>query len=98
MGQAGKRPKLRLFPFEPVIRARGGTHEDDFAVYVSYRIAGGGSFFGTLKVIRKTDGRLIFPFDGAPTLGPYSTKEDALEAATTLGTQIVEGDLKNPEL
>jgi hypothetical protein len=41
---------------------------------------------------------LLFPFDGAPTIGPYDSKEDALFAATALGAKIVEADIENPEV
>jgi hypothetical protein len=74
-----------------------GASTDDFAVYATYRMAHG-RFIGTLKVLRKTDSRLLFPYDGAPTIGPYDTKEAAILAATMPGTKLVEADLENPEL
>jgi hypothetical protein len=37
----------------------------DFAIYASYQINAGGMFVGLLKVVRKTDSRLLFPFEGA---------------------------------
>ncbi|OTP78072.1 hypothetical protein PAMC26577_05435 [Caballeronia sordidicola] len=52
---------------------------------------------GSLKVVRKTDSRLLFPFEGAPAIGPFDDKEQALRAATALGMQIVEADIANPE-
>jgi hypothetical protein len=97
MRQTGKKPKLVLFPHEACISARAGKSADDFAIYATYRIAHG-RFLGALKVVRKTDSRLLFPFDGAPTIGPYDTKEDALRAATALGAKIVKADIDNPEL
>ena len=97
MQHTGKKPKLILFPHEAFTAARAGASSGDFAVYATYRMAHG-RFVGTLKVVRKTDGRLLFPFDGAPTLGPYDTKEAALLAATALGAKLVEADLENPEL
>jgi hypothetical protein len=53
---------------------------------------------GALKVVRKTDSRLLFPFDGAPTIGPFDDKEEALRAAVALGDEIVDADIANPEL
>ncbi|MDN7183353.1 hypothetical protein M0D69_36155 [Caballeronia sp. SEWSISQ10-4 2] len=70
---------------------------EDFAIYASYQINAGGLFVGTLKVIRKTDGRMLFPFQGAPVLGPYPTRQEAREAASIHGRQIVASDIANPE-
>jgi len=49
-------------------------------------------------VVRKTDGRVLFPFDGAPELGPFPTKVEALAAAQVYGEHIVAADLARPEL
>jgi hypothetical protein len=97
MHHTGKKPKLVLFPHDAFTAARAGTGSGDFAIYATYRMAHG-RFVGTLKVVRKTDGRLLFPFDGAPTIGPYDTKAAAVLAATALGAKLVKADLKNPEL
>ncbi|MEW6341191.1 MAG: DUF6723 family protein [Pseudomonadota bacterium] len=72
--------------------------ESDFKVTASSRLAGYRRFFGVLSVVRKTDGKLLFPFDGAPELGPYPTKVEALAAAQVYGEHIVAADLANPEL
>lgn len=72
-------------------------HAEDFAVYASYQINAGGLFVGTLKVIRKTDGRMLFPFQGAPVLGPYPSRQEAREAAARHGDLIVQSDIVNPE-
>ncbi|MFP3555044.1 DUF6723 family protein [Paraburkholderia sp. SIMBA_049] len=75
-----------------------GKNEGDFEVSAGSKLAGYRRFFGVLRVVRKTDGRLLFPFDGAPDLGPYPTKEEALAAAQVYGEHIVEHDLARPEL
>lgn len=75
-----------------------GKSESDFEVSAGSKLAGYRRFFGVLRVVRKTDGRLLFPFDGAPELGPYATKQEALAAAQVYGEHIVEGDLARPEL
>ena len=75
-----------------------GKSEGDFEVSAGSKLAGYRRFFGVLRVVRKTDGRLLFPFDGAPDLGPYPTKEEALAAAQVYGEHIVEHDLARPEL
>ncbi|HEV7835459.1 MAG TPA: DUF6723 family protein [Caballeronia sp.] len=47
--------------------------------------------------MRKTDGRMLFPFQGSPVLGPYPSREAAREAAVMHGKQIVASDIANPE-
>jgi hypothetical protein len=81
--------------FIPSVPAKS---ESDFEVSASTRLTGYRRFFGVLNVVRKTDGRLLFPFDGAPELGPYPTKVEALAAAQVYGEHIVAADLANPEL
>nr|WP_250511513.1 DUF6723 family protein [Caballeronia sp. GACF4] len=93
----GKRPKLVLYPFKPVAPTPGLT-ENDFAVYASYRGTRASGFHGTLKVVRKTDSKLLYPFDGASPIGPYAGPDEALAAAQQLGQKIVDGDIANPEL
>jgi hypothetical protein len=98
MNQAsGRRPKLVLFPTRNVPPSPGSS-EDDFQIYASYRGTSASGFYGTLKVVRKTDGKLLFPFDGADSIGPYSTKAEAVQAAQDRGMQVVSGDLACPEL
>lgn len=94
---SGKRPKLVLFPTR-MMAPTPGTGVDDFQIYASYRGSTASGFFGTLKVVRKTDGRLLFPFDGADNIGPFATKAAAVAAALERGDQVVEGDLARPEL
>ncbi|KMQ80494.1 hypothetical protein BPMI_00838 [Candidatus Burkholderia pumila] len=93
----GRRPKLVLFPTRNVPPAAGHSKED-FQIYASYRGTSASGFFGTLKVVRKTDGRLLFPFEGADNIGPYATKAEAVEAAQLRGDEVVSGDLARPEL
>lgn len=69
---------------------------DDYKIYASYRLIGG-LYFGTLKVVRVTDLRVLFPFEGAPELGPYVTSDEAKEASQRLGTELAYGDLAHPE-
>ena len=93
-----RRAKLVLFPATFSIVAQAGKTEDDYAVYASYRPHTGGCFVGTLKVVRLTDSRLLYPFDGAEQIGPFFTKDEAREAAVIRGNEIVRGDLQRPEL
>lgn len=93
----GRRPKLVLYPFRNVAPRPGMSHSD-FEIYASYRGSTGSGFFGTLKVVRKTDGRLLFPFDGADAMGPFATKADALQTAQERGRAVVDADIARPEL
>lgn len=93
----GRRPKLVLFPTR-AIRPTPGVNGDDFLVYASYRGSMTAGFFGTLKVVRATDGRLLYPFDGAEAIGPFANKADAINAAQRRGDEIVRADLACPEL
>jgi hypothetical protein len=81
--------------FIPSVPAKS---EEDFEVSATSKLAGYRRFFGVLKVTRTTDGRLLFPFDGAPELGPYATKLEAIAAAQVYGEHIVTSDLARPEL
>ncbi|WP_404981213.1 DUF6723 family protein [Caballeronia sp. LZ025] len=51
-----------------------------------------------LESRQKPDGRLLFPSEGAETVGPFATKATAVAAAQEKGKRIVEGDLVCPEL
>ncbi|MCI1043857.1 hypothetical protein HWE05_11510 [Caballeronia zhejiangensis] len=75
-----------------------GRSADDYRIYASYRPGVSGGFFGTLKVVRVTDGRLLFPFAGAEEFGPFATKDAARSAAAQRGLEIVQADLVSPEL
>jgi hypothetical protein len=93
----GKKPKLVLYPARRDIPATRGESRDDFEIYASYRIGAGGGYIGTLKVVRQTDSRLLFPFEGAESIGPFLTKEEAIRAAQETGEKIVQADLLTPE-
>ncbi len=96
MRLAGEKPKLMFSRNNCGIAPRETLCRDDFAIFATYRLIHG-RIIGSLKVVRKTDNRLLFPFEGAPTIGPFDHKEEALRASETLGIQIVEGDVANPE-
>ena len=93
---ARRRPKHVLLPTQRFV-AKAGESEADYAVYASYRTLSG-RFIGTLKVVRLTDARLLYPFAGAEELGPFNTKDAAKEAAVQRGQEIIRADLSNPEL
>ena len=74
------------------------TAESDYRIYPTYRRTVTGTFTGDLKVVRTTDDRVIFPYDGAPMIGPFDTALEAREAAARKGAEVVAADLLNPEL
>jgi hypothetical protein len=94
----GRKPKIVLHPRRSNQPPVPGSAEDDFAIYASYQINAGGMFVGLLKVVRKTDSRLLFPFEGAAPIGPFRSKFEAVSAAEELGRAIVVGDLRSPDL
>jgi hypothetical protein len=98
MPRHGQRVKLVLFPSDAAVIATAGRSEDDYAVYASYRPHVGGAFVGRLKVIRLTDARLLYPFEGVEEIGPFTSKDEARDAAVQRGTEIIVADLKSPEL
>lgn len=70
---------------------------DDYAIYAATTNLARRSFIGRLTVVRKADGRKLYPFEGAPAIGPFNSIEEAKDAALALGARIVEGDLRVPE-
>ncbi|WP_061132797.1 DUF6723 family protein [Caballeronia fortuita] len=95
---SSRRPKVVLFPNKRLVPAQAGASQDDYAIYASYRPHVGGVFVGTLKVVRQTDGRLLYPYDGAEQLGPCPSKDEATKLAVQRGDEIVRADLECPEL
>ncbi|MBC8642901.1 hypothetical protein IAG25_39680 [Caballeronia sp. EK] len=94
---SSRRAKVVLFASRPIVSAVAGKNEEDYAIYASYRPHLKG-FIGVLKVVRLTDARLLYPFDGADEIGPFSTQAAARAAAVQRGGDIVHGDLRTPEL
>jgi hypothetical protein len=78
-------------------RHKPDVADDEFEIYASYHSAGDGRYIGGLKVIRKADRKILFPFEGAPQIGPYDSVEEARHAAVEYGRAIVAADRKEPE-
>jgi hypothetical protein len=74
-----------------------GSVYEGFDIYASDVVNATGLHVGTLKVVRKRDKRVLYPFDGCETIGPYESSEDARKAAQALGQKLVEADIANPE-
>jgi hypothetical protein len=90
------RPRM-IFPKARNAVASKPETQEDYQIYATYRRTTEGSYMGQLKVVRKTDGRLLFPFTGAPDIGPFVDGDQAREAAHRHGEIIVQSDLDNPE-
>ena len=92
------RPKLR-FRDGPASREGAGAGPADagYRIYSTYRRTASGQYTGDLKVVRVEDAKLIYPFDGAPVIGPFPVAQAAREAAEKLGAALVDADLRNPE-
>jgi hypothetical protein len=82
--------------FEPSGKPRPET-ADDYVVYATTRFVSAGRFFGELALVRTTDGRKLYPFEGASPIGLFLAVDDARAAATAHGSLLIEADLKYPE-
>ncbi|WP_027798561.1 DUF6723 family protein [Paraburkholderia dilworthii] len=78
-------------------RHKADVADGEFEIFASYHGTGDGRYVGGLKVVRKADRRILFPFDGAPEIGPYETADEARRAAIEYGKQIVAADRASPE-
>jgi hypothetical protein len=78
-------------------RHKADVADDEFEIYASYHSAGDGRYIGGLKVVRKADRKILFPFEGAPQIGPYDTVEEARRAAVEYGRALVAADRAAPE-
>jgi hypothetical protein len=91
-------PRQNFTQFRALLQpAIPGQSLTDFRIYASYRGVAG-QFYGTLKVVRLTDKRVLFPFEGCPQIGPFADRQAAVDAAQQYGEQLALGDLQNPEL
>ena len=71
--------------------------DEHYEIFASYFRCGDGRYAGKLRVVRKHDRKLIFPFDGAPQIGPCETPDDARRAALEYGIELVAADRAAPE-
>jgi len=70
---------------------------EDYIVHVTAKLMAADRYFGELSLVRLTDGRRLYPFDGAPPIGPFRSFEAARAAATAHATKLIEDDIRNPE-
>lgn len=78
-------------------RHKADVYDGDFEIYASYHGTADGRYVGSLRVVRRSDRKILFPFDGAPEIGPYATPAEAREAAVAYGRQIIATDRGVPE-
>jgi hypothetical protein len=78
-------------------RHKADIADGDYEIFATYHGTGDGRYLGRLRVVRIADGRTLFPFDGAPAIGPCATPEEARRAAIDYGREIVAADRAIPE-
>ncbi|OAJ53066.1 hypothetical protein A6V36_11915 [Paraburkholderia ginsengiterrae] len=78
-------------------RHKADIDDGEYEIHGSYHGTSDGRFVGRLKVLRKADRKVLFPFDGAPQIGPCATFEEARRAAIEYGRKIVAADRATPE-
>jgi hypothetical protein len=96
-GEMAQGPRKNFMQSKAVLQpAIPGRVLADFRIYASYRGVPG-QFYGTLRVVRLTDKRVLFSFEGCPEMGPFLDAQSPVDAAQRYGEQLASGDLQNPE-
>mgnify|MGYP007053963445 CR=1 FL=1 len=72
-----------------MVRHKADVSDGDFEIFATYHGTSDGRYVGGLRVIRKSDRKILFPFEGAPQIGPYATPAQAREAAALIARQPV---------
>jgi hypothetical protein len=78
-------------------RHKADVADGDYEIYATSHGTGDGRYVGRLKVVRTADRKVLFPFDGAPEIGPCATLAEARRAAIEYGREIVAADRATPE-
>ena len=76
---------------------RRPTTAEDYEVFCGEQIDSAGRYYGLLRIRRKTDGRVIYPFDGCSRPGPCATGAQARERALALADALIRADIATPE-
>ncbi|MEM5371951.1 DUF6723 family protein [Paraburkholderia azotifigens] len=69
---------------------------EDYVAYTT-RFTPATGYFGMLSLVRTTDLRKLYPFNGASDIGPFQSVDAARDAANELAAKLIEADLKCPE-
>jgi hypothetical protein len=90
---AGKDPAS---PASPMPHDQPALGRDSYSVTVT---VGGtqSQQYARLKIRRLRDKKTIYPFDGAPEIGPYEDMETARNQALAYGWSLVDADIALPE-
>lgn len=75
----------------------GRLRPEDYDVVCGQKVNGLGRYIGYLRIRRKPDGKLIYPFDGCQVPGPFATGEEARRAACEMAEELVRLDIASPE-
>jgi hypothetical protein len=98
VAEMARGPRQNFMQFRALLQPEiPGQPLADFRICASYRGVPR-QFYGTLEVVRLTDKRVLFPFEGCPKIGPFVDRHAALDAAQRYGERLALGDLQNPEL
>lgn len=75
----------------------GRFRPEDYDVVCGQKVNALGRYIGYLRIRRKPDGKLIYPFDGCQVPGPFATGEEARRAACEMAEELVRLDIASPE-
>ncbi|WP_027816399.1 DUF6723 family protein [Paraburkholderia bannensis] len=75
----------------------GHFRPEDYEVVCGQKVNALGRYIGYLRIRRKPDGKLIYPFDGCQVPGPFATGEEARRAACEMADELVRLDIASPE-
>jgi hypothetical protein len=70
---------------------------EDYEIACGQKVNALGRYIGYLRIRRKTDGKLIYPFDGCEVPGPFATPDEARRAAQAMADELVQLDIAAPE-
>jgi hypothetical protein len=88
---------LRLIVVDKRLSPPVPLQPDDYEVVCGHCVNALGHYIGLLRIRRKTDGKIIYPFDGCEVPGPYATGAEARSAARTLADELLRLDIERPE-
>ncbi|WP_322102209.1 DUF6723 family protein [Paraburkholderia sp. J41] len=82
---------------DKLVNSPAGLQPEDYEVICGQQVNALGRYIADLRIRRKTDGKLIYPFDGCEVPGPFATAQEARQAARVLADELVRLDIACPE-
>jgi hypothetical protein len=70
---------------------------DDYDVDIHPERIEEGRYYAALRILRTTDGKLIYPFDGCARPGPCTSADEVKEAARSMANELIRADVNDPE-